>query len=135
MYVKRGFPAILAGLVFLFSNTGNAADPLGKEELEKLIAGNTAEGQSVKWEKGMTWYFHKLGQIKKIDEHGNKGKGIWFINEEGELCIEFKRGGERCRTAVPRTDGGYDIYGTEYPEAEELKWIFNRVLPGNPHDL
>jgi hypothetical protein len=135
MNMKWGCPALFAGFIFLFSNISNAADPLSKEELEKLLSGNTAEGQNVQWEKGMTWYFQKLGQIKKIDEHGNRGKGRWLINEEGELCVEFKRGGERCRTVVPRTNGGYDIYGTEHPEEDDLKWTFSRILPGNPHDL
>jgi len=135
MKVKWSAPAILIGLVSLISYNSHAANPLGKEELEKLIAGNTAEGQNVHWEKGMTWYFHKTGQIKKVDEHGNRGKGSWFINDDGELCVQFKRGGERCRIVVPRTDGGYDIYGTEYPEAEELKWTFKKVFPGNYHDL
>lgn len=135
MNMKWGFAALFASSIFLFSQISYAADPLSKEKLEKLISGNTAEGQNVRWEEGMTWYFHKLGQIKKIDQYGNRGKGKWTINEEGELCVEFKRGGERCRTVVPRTDGGYDIYGTEYPEEEELKWIFYQVFPGNPHDL
>ena len=135
MNMKWDFLTLFAGFIFLFSNISNAAEQLSKEELEKLISGNTAEGQNVQWEKGMTWYFQALGQIKKIDEHGNRGKGRWLINEEGELCVEFKRGGERCRTVVPRADGGYDIYGTEYPEEDDLKWTFSRVLPGNPHDL
>ena len=135
MGIYRNSLHLLAVLVFAPINNGYAAEPLAKDDVEKLIAGNTAEGQNVHWEKGMTWYFHKAGQIKKVDEHGNRGKGSWFINDKGELCVQFKRGGERCRTIVPRTDGGYDIYGTAYPEADELKWIFSRVLPGNPHDL
>jgi hypothetical protein len=133
--MKYNLLVFLAVFFLLFSNTNNAAEPLGKEALEKLIAGNTAEGKSVQWEKGMTWYFHKIGKIKKADEHGNKGKGEWNINEEGELCVKFKHGKERCRTVVPRTDGGYDIYGAYYPEADQLKWTFERILPGNPHDL
>jgi len=106
MNTKWGFPILFAGFISIFSNLSNAADPLSKEELEKLLSDNTAEGQNVKWEKGMTWYFQTLGQVRKIDEHGNRGKGRWSINEEGELCVEFKRGGERCRSVVPRTDGG-----------------------------
>ncbi len=54
MNIKYGLPAFLSILFLLFSNTSNAADPLGKEALEKLIAGKTAEGQNVEWEKGMT---------------------------------------------------------------------------------
>jgi hypothetical protein len=135
MNMKRGLVAFIAGFVFLFTNPSNAADPLTKEKLEQLISGNTAEGQNVEWEKGVTWYFQALGQIRGIDEHGNRGKGRWAINEEGELCVQFKRGGERCRRVVPRTGGGYDIYGTEYPEEDDLKWRFSRILPGNPHDL
>ncbi len=63
MNMKWGFVTLFAGFIFLFSNISNAADPLSKEKLEKLISGNTAEGQNVKWEEGMTWYFHKLGQL------------------------------------------------------------------------
>ena len=69
--MKYNLHAFLAILFLLFSNTSNAADPLGKEALEKQIVGNTAEGKNVEWEKGMTWYFHKIGKIKKVDEHGN----------------------------------------------------------------
>ncbi|NOQ89238.1 MAG: hypothetical protein GQ550_09960 [Gammaproteobacteria bacterium] len=135
MNIKYNSITFLAALFLLFSNASNAADPLGKEALEKLITGNTAEGQAVQWEKGMTWYFHKTGKIKKFDEYGNRGKGEWMINDDGYLCVKFKHGKERCRSVVPRTDGGYDVYGTDRPEADELKWTFERILPGNPHDL
>jgi len=133
--MKYNLLAFLAVLFLLFSNTSNASNPLSKEALEKLIAGNTAEGQAVRWKKGMTWYFHKTGKIKKFDEHGNRGKGEWIVNDDGNLCVKFKHVKERCRAVVPRADGGYDIYGTDNPEADELKWTFERILPGNPHDL
>jgi len=45
--MKFNLLAFLAVLFLLFSNTSNAADPLGKEALEKLITGKTAEGQAV----------------------------------------------------------------------------------------
>ena len=47
MNMKWGFPTLLAGFILLFSDISNAADPLSKEKLEKLISGNTAEGQNV----------------------------------------------------------------------------------------
>ena len=43
--MKWGCSAFFAGFVFLFSNISNAADPLSKEDLEKLLSGNTTEGQ------------------------------------------------------------------------------------------
>jgi hypothetical protein len=135
MNIKWGFILLLTGLAYLLTTASYAANALAREELELLISGNTAEGQNVEWKESMTWYFHKLGQIKKIDDKGNKGKGKWFINEKAELCIEFKRGGERCRTVIPREDGGYDVYGTASPESGKLVWTFQRILAGNAHDL
>ncbi len=131
MIRKRGLVAIVTVLVCLLTLTSNAADPLGKEDLQKLIASNTVEGRSVEWKKKMTWYFNGTGLIKQLDEYGNRAKGRWRIGDKGELCVDYKLGGEHCRTLVPRAEGGYDVY----EENGTHVWIFETILPNNPHDL
>jgi hypothetical protein len=131
MIGKRGLVAIVTVLVCLLTLTSNAANPLSKEDLQKLIASNTVEGQSVQWKKKMTWYFNVTGLIKQLDEYGNRGQGRWRVSEKGELCVEFKHGGEHCRKVVPRTEGSYDVYEDDGTHV----WIFETVLPNNPKDL
>lgn len=46
MNVKCGYYVVLAVFFLLFSSISNAADSLAKEDLEKLISGNTAEGKT-----------------------------------------------------------------------------------------
>lgn len=126
---------LLTGLASLFTSTSYAENALNKEELQLLISGNTAEGRNVEWKEGMTWYFNKMGKVLKVDDKGNHGKGKWTINDNGELCTIYKRGGERCRKVVKRDDGGYDVFGTSPPEYGDLVMTFDRILPGNAHDL
>jgi hypothetical protein len=52
----------------------------------------------------------------------------------GTLMHRKKHRELRCRVLVTREDSGYDVYERE-EQKNELKWIFKRILPGNPHDL
>ena len=76
----------------------------------------------------------KNGRLKAQDEYGNRGKGEWYVDEKGRLCTEKKHRKLRCRVLEMRPDGGYNVYERERAD-NELKWIFKRILPGNPHDL
>jgi len=107
-----------------------AADALSKEEAEKLIAGNTAEGIVVKAQRKMTWYFAEDGHIHKILPTGEKKKtkDTWNIDKKGNLCYQDKWMQQPlCGPINRRADGKYD--------AIDGRWVFDKVLPGNPHDL
>ena len=123
--------AFLGGSVLLMLLTpavvaGPAA--LSQEEAEKLIKGNTVEGTN-RWKKNMIWYFGDFGELRKRDHLGNKGKAKWNINKRGELCYQDKHmNKETCAGIVPRADGGYEV-------GFEAQWKWDKVLPGNPHNL
>ncbi|TNF36335.1 MAG: hypothetical protein EP315_04315 [Gammaproteobacteria bacterium] len=100
---------------------------LSKEEAEKLITGNTAEGTN-KWGKKMIWYFGDFGNMKKQDDRGNKGKAKWSIDEKGRLCYQDKHMNREVCKGIQPVDGGYEV-----PFDAEWKW--DKVVPGNPHNL
>lgn len=115
--------------VMVFASAVVAAPKgLGMAEAEQLVKGNTVEGTN-KWKKNMIWYFGDFGELRMRDHLGNKGKAKWSINKKGELCYQDKHmRSERCAAIVPRPDGGYDVL-------LEAQWKWNKVVPGNPHDL
>jgi hypothetical protein len=125
---------LILGFSIVWTGTTGAKDLTSKEEVEKLLSGNTVELQDVIWNKSATWYLKKNGRLKKQDEYGNRGKGEWYVDDQGRLCTVWKHRKLRCRVLVTREDGGYDVYEREY-QKNELKWVFKRILPGNPHDL
>lgn len=125
---------LVLGLSIVLTGTTGARELTSKEEVENLLSGNTVELQDVQWNKSTTWYFKKNGRLKAQDEYGNRGKGEWYVDEKGKLCTERKLRKLRCRVLVTREDGGYGVYEREYAD-NELKWIFKRILPGNPNDL
>ena len=112
------------------SGVALAADALSKEEAEKLIAGNTAEGVVVKAQRKMTWYFAEDGHIHKILPTGEKKKtkDTWNIDKKGNLCYQDKWMQQpNCGPISRRVDGKYD--------AIDGRWVFDKVLSGNPYDL
>ena len=128
---------LILGFSIVWTGTTGAKDLTSKEEVEKLLSGNTVELQDVKWNKSATWYLKKNGRLKKQDEYGNRGKGEWYVDDQGRLCTEMKHRKDqslRCRVLVTREDGGYDVYEREFAD-NKLIWIFKKILPGNPHDL
>lgn len=114
--------------IVLSANVAMAADALNQTEAEKLIKGNTAEGKNVQYDKKMIWYFREDGTIRKLKPSGKKGRGEWSIDKKGQLCYLDKQMDEaKCEPIIPREDGGYD--------ANDGKWRFDKVLPGNAHNL
>jgi hypothetical protein len=122
--MKQPIVNLLIGLSFLVTPILHAAEALNKDAVESLVTGRKIEGRNVVWEKGMKWNFLPSGELKKRDEYGNKGKGTWFVNDEGKLCHEFKHVKEHCLSVVPRDDGGYDLFS----DKGELEWTFDRFL-------
>jgi len=123
---------ILLG-AFLFSiaftaNVSTAADALNRAEAEALLNGNTAEGENTKWEKKMIWYFQEGGVLRKLQPSGSKGRAEWSLDKKGQLCYQDKHMNDsKCEPIIRRDDGKY--------EANDGKWRFDKVLPGNPHGL
>lgn len=113
--------------------SGAMAGPkeLNREDAEKLIKGNTAEGTN-RWGKNMVWYFDESGQLKKWNHLGIKGKADkaeWRLDDKGELCYQDKHmNDEKCVPIISNEDGSYEV-----PLDAEWKWI--KVVPGNPYNL
>jgi len=113
-------------MAMVFATAAVAAPKgLSQAEAEQLVKGNTAEGTN-KWKKNMLWYF---GELRSRDQLGNKGKAKWHIDKKGLMCYQDKHmNKEACAAIIPRPDGGYDV-------PLEGQWKWNKVVPGNPHDL
>lgn len=127
--MKRYACLFLATLLIMTFGTMVVAGPdgLGKDDAEKLIKGNTAEGTN-KWGKKMIWYFDEFGNLKKLDDRGQKGKAKWSLDDKGRLCYKDKHmNQEKCEPIKP-VNGGYEV-----PFDAEWKW--EKVVPGNPHNL
>jgi len=122
--VKTG--VLLAAV--LFTAVASGAKSLGQAEAEQLVKGSTAEGVN-RWNKQMIWYFDASGEVRKKDNRGNKGKAAWNIDKKGQLCYQDKQDRDfKCGPIVPRGEGKYDV---DLPAA----WKWNKVTPGNPHNL
>ncbi|MGD9385989.1 MAG: hypothetical protein PVF28_05505, partial [Thioalkalispiraceae bacterium] len=115
-------------LMFFSSNLTLGAETLSKEEAEKLLNGNTAEGVNTKWDKKMIWYFQEGGTLRKQKPSGKRGRAEWSLDDKGELCHQDKHQDEPvCEPVVRRDDGKY--------EAMDGRWRFDKILPGNAHNL
>lgn len=97
------------------------------EELKTLLSGNTAEGKYIKWETTHKMFFDASGEIRRTDSLNNKEKGYWRIDKD-ELCIKVRK--ERCNQVMKREDGGYNVM-----RIGEVKFTFDKILPGNPYNL
>jgi hypothetical protein len=117
-------------ILTLSANHAMGANALTKDEAQKLLNGNTAEGVNTKWDKKMIWYFQEGGTLRKQKSSGQRGKAKWRIDDKGQLCYMDKHMSdmdEKCEPIISRDDGKYD--------ANDGKWRFDKVLPGNPHNL
>ncbi len=106
-----------------------AEEAVDGETIKKVLAGNTVEGKLVKWGTTFKMYFTENGYFKRVDSLNNKESGEWEINSQSKLCILLNK--KRCRIVKKRDDGGYNVYSN----AGELKMTFDKVLPGDPHNL
>lgn len=106
-----------------------AEQAMTADEIKATLSGNTAEGQLLKWGISHQTYFHTSGEFRRVDGNGNKGKGKWYVDNYNHLCFEARR--SRCRIIKKRDDGGYNMYNRK----EELIATFDKIVPGNPHDL
>lgn len=121
------FALITTGLVG-FGSTAMAETKISGDEIKMLLSGNTAEGKYIKWKTTHKMYFEATGKLRRIDSLNNKEIGEWYINKSGQLCFIVRK--DRCNDVMKRDDDGYNIYrrGT-------FKFTFDKILPGNPHNL
>jgi len=129
--MDRHITTILVTLFTLIFATAALGAPQGlnHDEAEKLIKGNTAEGTNA-FKKKMIWYFDENGKIFKGNKKGRKiGKAEWSINSRGELCYKDKNMNfEKCGPILPLGDGKYNV-------RLENPWMWDKVVPGNPHNF
>lgn len=105
-----------------------AETKLKSDEIKALLSGNTAEGRYIKWKTTHQMYFDATGKLRRTDSLNNKEKGTWTVNKSDELCVEVKK--ERCNEVMKRDDGGYNVY-----RKGKLRFTFDKIVPGNPHNL
>ena len=114
-------------LIFI-SGSAIGAETLNRQQVEELLKGNTAEGVNTKWDKPMIWYFQEGGTLRKQKPNGKRGRADWSIDKNGQLCYQDKHMDEAiCDSVLKGDDGKYD--------ANAGKWRFDKILPGNAHDL
>ena len=117
----------LMAIVFSVDVTAGS-DGLTKDEVEKLLVGNTVEGFHTKWGDQMIWYFREDGKLKKLKSGKSKGKSNWTIDKKGQLCHQDKHMKDpKCFPVIRSGDDKYT--------ANDGLWRFDKVLPGNPHNL
>ncbi|MGD8926468.1 MAG: hypothetical protein PVG20_06445 [Thioalkalispiraceae bacterium] len=76
----------------------------------------------------MIWYFQEGGTLRKQKPNGKRGRAEWSIDKQGQLCYQDKHMNEAiCEPVMKRDDGKYDAYAG--------KWRFDKILPGNAHNL
>lgn len=128
MKTLSAFLGFIVLTIVFATSLATASETLTRDEVEKLLTGNTAEGMNTQFEFRMTWYFQNNGIIKKQKGTGQRGKGEWSIDKEGKLCYMDKHREEpACEPVIRESDGKY--------YANDGKWRFDKVLPGNPHGL
>jgi hypothetical protein len=128
--MKKPTGLLLITVFALVYAVGAIAGPteLSRNDAEKLIKGNTAEGTNI-WGRKMIWYFDEFGKLKKRDDRGQKGKAAWRLDEKGRLCYQDKHmTEERCERIIPKEGGRYEV-------RFEAQWKWEKVVPGNPHNL
>ena len=128
--MKKFIGLLWISVFVLLYTYGAIAEPkeLSRDEAEKLIKGNTAEGTN-KWGKNMSWYFGDFGKLKKLDDRGQKGKATWSLDQKGRLCYQDKHmNDDVCVPIISNDDGGYEL-------DFEGQWKWEKVVPGNPHNL
>ena len=118
---------VMIGIMFLHQSVIAGETQVTGEELKTLLSGNTVEGNYIKWKTTHKMFFDASGEIRRIDSLNNKETGNWRIYKN-ELCVEIRK--EKCNKVMKREDGGYNVM-----RRGDVKFTFEKILPGNPHNL
>lgn len=111
MYVRRMAGAVV---VLLLSAPLPAAEQMSAEAVRELLTKNTMNGKNIKKNRNFTSYFKKDGTVTKRNHRGKLQTGYWFINDNGEHCIDWGNG-DRCGVIIDLGDNTYHIMGGNKP--------------------
>lgn len=123
--------AIMAlGLTFAIT-TPAYAEFLDKAAAEKLLKGNTMEGNNFKFNDQLKVYFDPDGIYRRIDDKNNKESGSWKIDSNGMLCMRHSKHMDICRGVQPAQKEG--VYFLIKDGKKSVK--ITKIHPGNPFNL
>ena len=125
--IAISFFTVMIGFIFLHHSAIAGETRVSGDELKSLLSGNTVEGNYIKWKTTHKMFFDASGEIRRTDSRNNDEKGNWRIYKD-DLCVEVRK--ERCNQVMKREDGGYNVM-----RRGEVKFTFEKILPGNPHNL
>lgn len=139
--------------VALLMTNAYAADiqkAMSGKEIKQLVSGNTVEGRFTRPREDKEYlttvvkyktHFSVNGEIVERSSAIAAGSGSanvaahgsWFV-KKGKLCKQFrdaKNNKKVCRKVIPMGDGEYGLYTGK----GKLTRTWDRVIPGNPHNL
>ena len=125
------FWALLTISFIVIASTNAFADDLSREEVVQLISGNTVEAVHAKRGNQITTYYSPDGTFRQI-RSGERQKGTWYVNDDGELCKNREGWGGECRVISKEGDvwKAYKI-PSNIMKGRKHKRTFNRILKGN----
>jgi len=109
------------GFILLSSGfTANAGEYMSADEIQTLIAGNSAKGVHLKRDFSYNIYFSSDGALQQIKANGDERKGQWMVKSNGKHCVEFDGTDVRkCWHIRSNGDGSYT----------KVKLKGNKVIP------
>jgi hypothetical protein len=82
-----------------------AADFLTRDEVKKLVSGNTVHVE-VSGKGKFKTYLNANGKAIRL-HNGQALDGVWRVKENGALCVHYAGDEERCGTVKKNSDGTY----------------------------
>ena len=123
---------------------------LNGKEIKQLVSGNTVAGHFTRAREDKDYlttsiqfraYFGADGEFVEKSSSSRAGGGAGHVAahgswaaKKGKLCIQFrdaKNNKKRCRKVIPMDEGKYGLYSGK----GKLTRTWDRVVPGNPHEL
>lgn len=82
-----------------------AADSLSRNEVEKLVTGNTIHFEEPG--KGeFRAYLDSAGKVIRLHD-GETLEGTWHVNDDGALCLHYVGSEDHCGMVKKDSDGTY----------------------------
>jgi hypothetical protein len=112
---------------------------LSKTEIIRLFSGNTSISDSEVRDRRYITYYEPNGDLRQ-DRNGTRLKGKWWVNEDGQHCIQKVRPssgkliGTYCRL-VRKENGIYKRYKRRRSGGLKHVQTYKSIKRGNPHKL
>lgn len=106
------------------------AEFLDKPAVEKLLKGNTIEGEDFKFDAVVKVYFDPDGIYRRVDDKNNKESGAWNIESDGKFCMKQAKF-KNCRDVQPGKKEGFYLLIKDGKKSLRI----TKVHPGNPFNL